>query len=89
MTKLSEELHKLKLVLDEMQTFPTYYHFKFIVPLRELNKILFILEGMEIHQQPSANGNYISVTAKKTMFNSDEIITVYQRASVVEGIISL
>lgn len=89
MSKLTEELHKLKLVLDETQPFPTLYQFKFIVPKAELDNILVLLEDMEISKHISANGNYISVTAKRIMNHSDEIISVYQKVSNVKGIISL
>lgn len=89
MSQLSEGLHKLKLVLDETVKFPTEYYFKFIVPIAEVHQILFILQGMEIEQKASQNGNYISVSAKAVMKTSDDIITVYQRASVIKGVISL
>lgn len=89
MTELNDKLHKLKLVLDETQEFPTEYLFKFIVPVGEVHQILFILQGMEIEQRASANGNYISVSGKTKVTKSDEVILVYQRASVIKGIISL
>lgn len=89
MSQLSEGLHKLKLVLDETVKFPTEYFFKFIVPIAEVHQILFILQGMEIEQKASQNGNYISVSAKSIMKTSDDIIIVYQRASVIKGVISL
>lgn len=89
MTELSDRLHKLKLVLDETQKFPAEYLFKFIVPVGEVHQILFILQGMEIEQKASANGNYISVSGKTTVHKSDDVIIVYQRASVIKGIISL
>ena len=89
MDPLQDRLFKLKLVLDETVTFPSEYLFKFIVPIGEVHQILFILQGMEIEQRASSNGNYISVSGKTMMKTSDEIITVYQRASVIKGIISL
>jgi putative lipoic acid-binding regulatory protein len=89
MSGLSEALTNLKLVIDETVKFPTEYLFKFIVPLASVHEILFILEGMQIEQTPSKNGNYISVSAKKVMDTSQDIITIYQRASVIKGIISL
>lgn len=89
MTPLEDRLHKLKLVLDETVKFPSEYLFKFIVPISEVHQILFILQGMEIEQRASANGNYISISGKTTMHSSQDIITVYERASVIKGIISL
>lgn len=89
MNVLQDKLYKLKLVLDETVAFPTEYLFKFIVPVSEVHQILFIMKGMEIEQKASGNGNYISVSGKMIMNKSDDIILVYQRASVIKGIISL
>lgn len=89
MDPLQDRLYKLKLVLDETVKFPSEYLFKFIVPLSEVHQIIFILQGMEIEQKASSNGNYISVSGKTLMNSSDDIITIYQRASVIKGIISL
>lgn len=88
-TELEDELFKLKLLLDETMRFPNDYLFKFIVPVAEVHQILFILKDMHIEQRPSANGNYISVSGKVKVMCSDDIILIYQRASVIKGIISL
>lgn len=89
MSGLSETLANLKLVIDETVKFPTEYLFKFIVPQASLQEVLTILEDMQIEQTPSKNGNYISVSAKKVMITSQDIITIYHKASVIKGIISL
>ncbi|AUN97847.1 DUF493 family protein [Bacteriovorax stolpii] len=89
MNPLEDRLHKLKLVLDETVKFPTEYLFKFIVPISEVHQILFILQGMEIEQKASSNGNYISVSGKTTMQQSQDIIKVYERAAAIKGVISL
>ena len=86
---LEDKLFELKLVLDETMKFPNDYLFKFIVPVAEVHQILFILKDMRIEQKPSASGNYISVSAKTKVLKSDDIIIIYQRASVIKGIISL
>jgi putative lipoic acid-binding regulatory protein len=86
---LEDNLHKLKLVLDETVTFPSEYYFKFIVPVSEIHQILFLMNDMHVEQKPSSKGHYISVSGKKIVKSSDEIITIYQRASVIKGIVSL
>lgn len=85
----AERLIKLKLVMDATVTFPTEYLFKFIVPASEVQQIILVLHGMDIDERASANGKYISVSGKKIFNNSDEIIFVYKRASLIKGIISL
>jgi putative lipoic acid-binding regulatory protein len=89
MTPLEDRLFKLKLVLNETVEFPSEYLFKFIVPSGEIHKIILILDGMEIEQKASSNGNYISVSGKMMMKSSDDIVLVYEKAAVIKGIISL
>lgn len=86
---LDDKLVKLQLVLDETTKFPTKYLFKFIVPVAQVQKILTVLENMEIEQKASSNGNWISVSASAVMQNSNEIIAIYKKASVIQGVISL
>ena len=89
MSELEVRLGQLKLVLDETVKFPSEYLFKFIVPVDQIHQILFIMQGLEIEQKASSSGKYISVSGKMIMQKSEDIILVYQRASVIKGIISL
>ena len=85
----ADRLFKLKLVMDETVKFPTEYLFKFIVPVSEVHHVLLVLQGMDIDERASSNGKYISVTGKKVFGSSDEIILIYKRASVIQGLIAL
>jgi putative lipoic acid-binding regulatory protein len=85
----ADRLFKLKLVMDETVIFPTEYLFKFIVPAAVVQQILVILNGMDVDERASSNGRFISVSAKKIFHSSDEIILIYQKASFIQGIISL
>lgn len=89
MSDLADQFHKLKLVMDETMTFPTDYQYKFIVPVAELPNILKILDGMNLTQEESKTGKYISITAKARMNSSSDIISVYKNVSYIKGIISL
>ena len=89
MDEFELRLSQLKLVIDETVKFPSDYLFKFIVPVDQIHQILFIMEKMEIEQKASSTGKYISVSGKMMMNKSEDIILVYQRASVIKGIISL
>ncbi|MFA6237642.1 MAG: DUF493 family protein [Bacteriovorax sp.] len=84
-----DRLIKLKLVMDETVEFPTEYLFKFIVPVSEVHHVMLILHGLDIDERASSNGKYISVSGKGIFQNSEEIIKIYKRASVIQGIISL
>ena len=77
------------MVLDETVEFPTEYLFKFIVPKSEAHHVLALLDGLEIDERASANGNYISISAKKMCDTSEEIIQIYKKVSAIKGLIAL
>lgn len=80
---------KLKLLLDESYEWPTEYLFKFIVPMDQLPRIIVILNGFNIEEKPSTGGKYISVSAKKVLNSSEEVLKIYESVKVIKGIISL
>ena len=46
-------------------------------------------DDAEIIQKQSAKGNYISITVKQVVMSVDEIISIYEKAAEIEGVISL
>jgi len=83
------DLASLKEQLDSQTDFPTLYMFKFIVPIGRENEVAMLLPNNEAVLKKSTKGNYISVTIKAMMPSSESILSVYTRASKIEGIISL
>jgi hypothetical protein len=85
------DFDKLKEQL-ELQEWPNVFLFKFIVPNTPekiaLTTTLFD-ETADIKFQSSKNGKFVSVSAKELMLNVDSIMAVYDKASKIEGIISL
>ena len=82
---------KLKLQLEQ-QSWPDVYLFKFIVPndsetVAKINAIFN--ESSDLVMHASRNGNYISVTVKELMLDVESIISVYDKASQIKGVISL
>lgn len=75
--------------LEQHYAWPALYIFKFIVPTgKEIDvKKLFPLH--EVSERLSKQGNYTSLTIQMMMPSSDAVIDVYQRASVIEGLIAL
>ncbi|MCH8553580.1 MAG: DUF493 domain-containing protein [Schleiferiaceae bacterium] len=67
--------------------------FKFIVPAdnEKLAKLqsLFNTSESEVVTRQSRNGNFISLTAKELMMNADNVISRYEEANTIEGVISL
>jgi uncharacterized protein len=43
----------------------------------------------EITYHHSGNGKYVSLSAKEVMLSATDIISVYERAALIPGIISL
>lgn len=87
--KMNERLWKLRLVLDETVEFPSEYLFKFIVPKAEVHHVIALLDGLDINERASANGNYISVSARKVFDSSEGIIQIYKKVSTIKGLIAL
>lgn len=79
---------KLKELLDNEYIWPSEYTFKFIISVDRLGELVEILgNGVEVKE--SAKGNYVSVTLHKMMDSAEDVIELYKRVAVVEGVISL
>lgn len=77
---------------DSISSFPYLYMFKFII--KSDNKTMALVEVIfdndaEIIQKQSAKGNFISITVKQVVLSVDEIISIYEKAATIEGVISL
>lgn len=75
--------------LDSQTSFPSLYMFKFIVPKGKESEVALLLPNNEMKLKVSSKGAYVSATIKAMMPSSDSIIDVYERASKIEGVISL
>lgn len=80
---------KFRELLDQSYQWPDYYDFKFIIKTDDKHLLLEKLAGMQLTEHPSKNGNYTSVTARKLIHNTQEIIDVYESAGSVKGVMSL
>lgn len=87
-----EKFNDLKKKLNETQTYPTVYMFKFIMEA-EHRKIALVenmfSENAEIYTKDSDKGNYISITITEVMMSTDEIIAIYIKASEIKGVMLL
>ena len=75
--------------LELQYTWPSLYTFKFIVPQGNEKKVRELFPGTEVIEKKSRKGNYISLTARLMAESSDAIISVYQKAHGIEGLIAL
>ena len=80
---------KFKELLDSQNSWPAHYTFKFVIPKEKLTEIEEVFETDEISTRDSRKGNYISITVTKYVISSDEIMSIYEETSEIEGLISL
>ena len=86
-----DEFESLKAQLEQTD-FPQVYFFKFIVPNKNDNvaKVSALYtQDAQVQMKPSSSGKFISMSAKQVVLSVDDVISIYKKASVIEGIISL
>ena len=91
--KTKEFYDRLQVELDNSNTWPAIYLFKFIVPTDD-EKIKRVEEafdcmGAVINTKKSKTGKFTSISIDVTMKDSQEIIDKYLEVSTIEGIVSL
>ena len=91
--KVEEFYERLKVELDNSNTWPAEYLFKFIVPTVDDNvarvENAFNCLGAVIKTTKSKTGKFTSISVDVTMKNAQEIIDKYQEVGTIEGIVSL
>ncbi|MBK9148647.1 MAG: DUF493 family protein [Flavobacteriales bacterium] len=90
---LSDEAKdRLRASLGKVHEWPSVYMFKFILTPDEARMkavlSLFATES-EVLRRYSAGGKYIAITVKEVMLSADEVVDRYDRASAIEGVITL
>jgi uncharacterized protein len=75
--------------LEAVSQFPMLYMFKFIVPNGRENEIAELFPKNEMSLKPSSGGKYVSTTIQMMVDSADQIIEIYEQASLIEGVISL
>ena len=83
------DVAKFKELLDSTYQWPDYYDFKFIVKADDKHLLESMLTGFTITENPSKQGNYVSVTARKLIKETQEVIDTYVMVSSIKGIMSL
>lgn len=94
MDKKTEEFYeRLKVELDNSNTWPAEYLFKFIVPTDEQKieaiKNAFDCMGAVIKTTKSKTAKFTSLSIDVQMKNGQEIVDKYIEVSTIEGIVSL
>jgi uncharacterized protein len=94
MDKDTEDFYeRLKVELDNSNSWPAAYLFKFIVPTENNNvehvENAFNCMGAVIKTTKSKTGKFTSISVDVQMKDSQEIIDKYLEVSTIKGIISL
>ena len=83
------DIQKFRTLLDESYTWPDFYEFKFIIKIEDKLLIIDKLPGYHITETLSKKGNYTSISARKLMHSTDEVLEIYSVMSTIKGVISL
>lgn len=75
--------------LENEYEWPSLYTFKFIVPQGQKEAVAELFPKVEISTKKSRKGKYISVTARLMANSSEAIISVYEKAQHIRGLIAL
>ena len=73
----------------QQQEWPDVFMFKFIVTPEKVEDVKSIFGPAEIKTRESRNGNYVSVTGKEMIMDSETVIDRYKEAAKIEGLIAL
>jgi uncharacterized protein len=89
---MDDRLMTLRKILIEEKNWPLLYYFKFIVPSDndKINSVKGLFsDPSKITYNPSRDINYIGISCKEFMPDAESIIAIYEKASLVEGLIAL
>ncbi len=83
------DVTKFKALLDEQNSWPEYYTFKFVVLADKKDQVLEHLAGHKVTVRESSGGKYLSFSSRLLVNSSEEVVAVYASLKDVEGIMSL
>ncbi len=82
----------MRKALDQVHTWPAVYMFKFILEPEQVKidalLALFPKEA-EVLRKYSTGGKYVSLTVREVMLNAEEVVSRYDRTSLIPGVIVL
>jgi putative lipoic acid-binding regulatory protein len=75
--------------LDQHYAWPSLYIFKFIVPTGKEEEVKKLFPMHDTSEKTSSQGKYTSVTVQMMMPSSEAVISIYEQAALIEGLIAL
>lgn len=80
---------KFRELLDQNYQWPDFYTWKFIVKVDSHHQVVALLIGHEVSLKTSEKGNYVSITSRKFVATTDEVLEVYRLIASIPGVMSL
>jgi putative lipoic acid-binding regulatory protein len=84
-----EWLNSFRAKLDQHYAWPSLYMFKFIVPSGQEEAVKKLFPKHVASEKHSRQGRYTSVTVQMMMPSSDAVVSVYEQAAAIDGLIAL
>ncbi len=85
-----QSTEQAKALLNEHHKWPTLFAFKFIVPAGKGEELRALMKNcVREETRPSAGGKYSAFTFHLAMGSAEEVLEVYARVKVIEGLIAL
>ena len=87
-----KRLQELRQKLEAVHKWPSMFMFKFIMPSEPetISKVKAIFnESAQITEKKSSGGKYTSLSVKEMIMKSDDVFDRYERASAIEGVMTL
>ena len=89
MDKNNQKSEQFRELLEQNYQWPDYYVWKFIVKIEIQDHVLTHLSAHEVSLKVSEKGNYVSISARKLVTTTDEVLEVYEIISRINGVMSL
>jgi len=89
MPETDDRWEALRSKLDCAHHWPCPYTLKCIIVPSRLDEVRAVLEGHTLSLRDSSGGKYQSVTTTFTASDAGQVVQLYRRLSVIEGIILL
>jgi putative lipoic acid-binding regulatory protein len=85
----SKWLQSFREKLDQHYAWPSLYIFKFIVPTGREDEVKRLFPNNVTSEKHSEKGRYTSVTIQTMMPSGEAVISIYEQASTIKGLIAL
>lgn len=89
---MKDNIDKFRELLSDNKVWPMLYYFKFIIPnsQEKLNQVKELFaDPSAITYKTSRNIRFISLSCKQRMPDTESIIAIYEKASLIDGLIAL